>query len=183
MLKIGRRIAVWGQTCSGKSTVASHIAQSIGAPHIELDAVFWQPGWVEMPTEEFRARVSSLLGKHTEGWVFDGNYSRVRDLILPHADTVIWLRPPFRFVFWWALKRAVIRCWTGEVLWGTNRESWREQFLSRESLLYYIITRWRRQPERIKLALEEIPHQATIIQLRSTQEINAFLDGLSQKGE
>ena len=179
MSKIGRRIAVWGPTCSGKSTVAGRIARSIGLPHIELDAVFWQPGWVKLPTEEFRAEVLALMSKHTEGWVFDGNYSRVRDLILPHADTVIWLRPPFRVVFWWALKRAVIRCWTGEVLWGKNRESWRLQFLSRESLLYYIITRWRYQNKRIKRALEEIPHHASIIELYSTQEINAFFRRLT----
>ena len=175
MLKIGRRIVVYGSACSGKSTVASHISQNIGMPHIELDAVFWKQQWVKMPMEEFRIEVSTLLSEHTDGWVFDGNFNRVRDLILPLADTVVWLRLPFRVVFWWALKRAIIRCWTGELLWGTNRESWRLQFLSRESLIFYIITRWRCRQEKIEQDLREIPHQASIIQLRSPQEINNFL--------
>jgi adenylate kinase family enzyme len=180
MVKIGRHIVVYGPTCSGKSTVASHIAKSIEMPYIELDAIFWKPQWVEMPTEEFRAEVSALLNRYADGWVFDGNYGRVRDLILPLADTVVWLRPPFRVAFWRVLKRALIRCWTGELLWGANRESWRNQFMSRESLILYTITRWRYQQERIRRALEEIPHQASIIQLRSPKEIDAFLAGLCQ---
>ena len=178
MVKIGFHIVVYGPTCSGKSTVARHIVRSIGVPHIELDAIFWTPQWVEMPTEEFRAEVSTLLSRYSDGWVFDGNYNRVRNLILPLADTVVWLRPPFRIVFWRVLKRAIVRCWTGELLWGTNRESWRLQFFSRQSLILYTITHWRREQKRTRQALEEIPHKASIIQLHSTKEINAFLESL-----
>ena len=178
MVKIGRRIVVYGPTCSGKSTVASHIAQCIEVPHIELDAVFWAPQWVEKPLEEFRAEVSTLLSRCVDGWVCDGNYSRVRDLILPLADTVVWLRPPFIVVFWRALKRTIIRCWKGELLWGTNCESWRQSFLSRDSLLLYAITSWRRHHERTGQALEEIPHHAAVLELRSVREIEEFVISL-----
>ena len=159
MVKIGRRVVIYGPTCSGKSTAARHIAQCIEVPHIELDAVFWLPQWVEKSLEEFRAEVSTLLGRCVDGWVCDGNYSQVRNLILPLADTVVWLRPPFMVVFWRALKRTIIRSWKGELLWGTNRESWRQSFLSRDSLLLYVISSWRRHHERIGRALEEIPYR------------------------
>ena len=178
MVKIGRRIVVYGSTGSGKTTVASCIAKSVGLPHIELDAVFWLPQWTEKPVAEFRADVTTLVSNHTDGWVFDGNYSRVRDLILPSADTVVWLRPPFLIAFWRLLKRAVVRSWKHEPLWGTNCESWRKAFLSRDSLLLYQMTHWRRTQERTGRALKEIPHQASVLELRSVSQIEAFLDSL-----
>ena len=178
MVKIGRRIVVYGPTGSGKTAVASRIARYVGVPHIELDAVFWLPQWTEKPVEEFRADVSTLLSNHTDGWVFDGNYSRVRDLILPLADTVVWLRPPLRVAFWRLLKRTVVRNWKQEPLWGTNRESWRGAFLSRDSLLLYQMTHWRRTQERIGRALKEIPHQVSVLELRSVPQIEAFLASL-----
>ena len=175
MPKIGRRVVVYGPTGSGKTTVAAHIALSIGIPHIELDAIFWKPNWIHTPIEQFRTDVSSVLVDHPNGWVCDGNYSRVRDLILPLADTVVWLHPPFRVAFWRLLKRTVDRCWNGKLYWGTNRETWRQAFLSRNSLLLYQITHWRRNLLRTKQVLQEIPHQVSVFELPSVKEINEFL--------
>jgi len=178
MVKMGRRIVVYGPTGSGKTTVAGRIAQCLGIPHIELDAIHFAPDWVEKPLEEFRAEVSALLSSYTDGWVCDGNYSQVRDLTLPLADTVIWLRLPLRVAFWWLWKRTVTRALRRELLWGTNRESWRLSFLSRDSLLLYQLTHWRRHHKRTKQDLEEIPHRASVFELRSTGEIEEFLASL-----
>ena len=179
MSKIGRRVVVYGPTGSGKTTVAARIALSIGAPHIELDAIFWKPNWIETPKEQFRTDVSSTLSDHPRGWVCDGNYSRVRDLILPLADTVVWLHPPFRIAFWRLLKRTVARCWNGKLYWGTNRETWRQAFFSLDSLLLYQITHWRRNLLRTKQVLLEIPEQVSVFELRSVKEINEFLASLN----
>lgn len=175
MTEIGRRIVIYGPTCSGKSTLARRIAQHLNIPCVELDAIFWKPDWVEKPLEEFRADVSAALIKYPDGWVCDGNYSRVRDLTLPQADTVVWLRPPFRLAFWRLLKRIIARCIDRKPLWGTNYESWRQSFFSRDSLILYQVTHWRRYDRKITHDLENIPHQASVIQLRSTREIDDFL--------
>ncbi len=90
MVKIGRRVVDYGATGSGKTTIATRIAQSIGIPHIELDAIFWKPNWTNRPLDQFRIDVSSVLAHHPNGWVCDGNCRHVRDLTLPLADTVIW---------------------------------------------------------------------------------------------
>ena len=179
MVKTGRRIVVYGPTSSGKTTMARRIAQRIEVPQIELDAIFWTPNWVKKPLEEFRAEVSTILSSYTDGWVCDGNYSGVRDLVLPLADTVVWLRPPFRGAFWWLLKRTMIRLLNRELLWGTNQESWRQQFLSRDSLLLYQMTHWRRHQKRTRQALDEIPHRASVLELRSVRDIEEFLISLS----
>jgi len=179
MAEIGRRIVVYGPTGSGKTTVAARIAQSVGVPHVELDAVFWTPNWVSKPLEQFRADVSAILERHPDGWVCDGNYSKVRDLLLPLADTVVWLRPPFWLASWRLLKRTIVRSWKRESLWGTNRGSWRKAFLDRDSLLLYQATHWRRHHRRTRQSLREIPHLAAVYELHSVKEIDEFLASLS----
>ena len=182
MTDLGRHIAIYGPTSSGKSTLAKRIAQSTGLPHVELDAIFWLPGWVERPLDEFRAEVSTALSKCPDGWVIDGNYSRVRDLTLPLTDTVIWLRPPFRVAFWRLLKRSVCRSLDHKLICGENRETWRQGFFSRKSLLLYQVTHWRRYDQKITHDLETIPHHARIVQLHSQSEIENFLVGLRKTG-
>jgi adenylate kinase family enzyme len=74
---------VVGNSGSGKSTLAAGLAARLGAPFVELDSIFHQPGWTELPRDEFRARVGALAAG--EEWVIDGNYTAVRDLV--------WARP------------------------------------------------------------------------------------------
>jgi adenylate kinase family enzyme len=117
---IVRRVSVVGNSGSGKSTVAGELASALGVPHVELDGVFHQPGWVPLAEDEFqRAAAAAVAG---DGWVIDGNYSAVRALVWARADTVVWLDLPRRTVMrqivWRTLRRAVTR----EELWNGNRE-------------------------------------------------------------
>ena len=164
---LGRRIVVYGASGSGKTTLSRALGQALGLPVIELDAIFHaHPGWVDLPTAEFRARVTELLAAHADGWVMDGNYSVVRDLILSQADTAVWLRLPFRTVYWRLCRRTLGRAKTGEELWNGNRETWR-QLLTRDSMLLWGITSWRRTGRKTSAALRTIPHHAKVIELRS----------------
>jgi adenylate kinase family enzyme len=84
-----RRVAVVGTSCSGKTTFAAALADQQQAAHIELDALHWRPGWVEAPLTAFRSDVAAAVA--AERWVCDGNYGKVRDLVLGRATAVIWL--------------------------------------------------------------------------------------------
>lgn len=88
----GRRIAVVGTTGSGKTTTARRLAAALKVPHVELDALYWQPEWTETPVEPFRRLVSEALS--ADGWVVDGNYGKVRDIVLARAESVVWLDFP-----------------------------------------------------------------------------------------
>ena len=79
------RVSVVGNSGSGKSTVAARLAEQLGAPYTELDAVNHQPDWTPLPVEEFRRQVAALT--EGESWVVDGNYSAVRDIVWAHART------------------------------------------------------------------------------------------------
>jgi len=110
--------------------------------------------------------------------VCDGNYSEVRDLILPQADSVVWLRLPLRVTFWRLLLRTVRRAWRRQSLWGTNYESWRLVFFSRDSLLVYALTAGRHAGEKARRMRESIPPGMPVHELCSAREVAAFLTGI-----
>ncbi len=178
---VGRRIVVFGPSGSGKSTLARNIGERLALPVIELDALFHRPNWEETPVDEFRAKVLGALDGHSDGWVCDGNYGKVRDITLSRADTAVRLRLPFRVVYWRLFRRTVTRAWTKESLWGTNHESWRLSFLSRDSILLWGLTHWRAHHRGIDHALATIPHRANVIDLRSSGEVDRFLERLKER--
>jgi adenylate kinase family enzyme len=116
-----KRVSVVGNSGSGKTTLSRRLAASLGVPHIELDAIFHQAGWTELPVEEFRPRVTDELHRH-DGWVVDGNYGAVRDLVWAAADTVVWFDLPRAMVMRRLIGRTVRRAITREELWNGNRE-------------------------------------------------------------
>jgi adenylate kinase family enzyme len=173
--QLGKRIAVYGPSGSGKSTLARDLGAALGLPVVELDAIFHaQAGWVDLSPEEFRARVSAVLTEHADGWVIEGNYAMVRDLVLARADTVVWLRLPFRTVYPRLAWRTLTRAKSGAELWNGNRETWRQTLLTRDSMLLWGITAWRRATRHTREALATIPHQATVIELRTARQVAAL---------
>ncbi len=171
-----RRIAVYGPTGSGKTSFAAEVARRLGLAHVELDAIFWLPDWEEKPVAEFRAEVAATLAGHTGGWVCDGNYSMVRDIVLAEADMVVWLRLPLRVTFWRVLRRAIRRNLNGESLWGTNNESWRRTFFRRDSLPLYSLTKGRHSGNKASHLRSSIPPHIPLHELRSRRQVKAFLD-------
>ena len=122
-----RRVSIVGTSGSGKSTLGKALARHIGGEFLELDSVFHQPGWVPLPDEDFRRRVSEAVAG--ERWVIDGNYSsKVRDLIWARADTVVWLDLPRRTVMRRIIWRSLWRAARRTELWNGNRERWRNFF-------------------------------------------------------
>ena len=115
-----RRLSVVGISGSGKTSLSLRLAVALGVQHIELDAMFHQPGWAELPPAEFRRRVEVAI--QADGWVADGNYSAVRDLVWAAADTVVWLDLPRSLVMRRVLGRTIARAVTRRELWNGNRE-------------------------------------------------------------
>jgi adenylate kinase family enzyme len=103
----------------------------MGASYLELDSLHHQPGWVPLDDQEFRRRVEEVV--KGPSWVVDGNYSTVRSVVWPRADTVVWLDPPDVVAMARLLRRTLKRAVTREELWNGNRER-----------LSYI---WSRDPE------------------------------------
>ena len=66
-----QRISVVGISGAGKTTVGSAIATALNLPFIELDSIHNQPGWAELPADEFQERLRPIVAG--KSWVIDGN--------------------------------------------------------------------------------------------------------------
>lgn len=145
-----QRVSVVGNSGSGKTTTARELASVLGVPHVELDAIFHQPGWQELPRDEFRRRVQHEVS--APGWVIDGNYSAVRDIVWDAADTVVWMDPPHPLVMARVIRRTLRRVVTREELWNGNREPWSNLFRS-ESIVVWAWTQRHKYQSRYAAAM------------------------------
>ena len=132
-----------GTTGSGKTTLARHLARCLSYRHIELDAINWQPNWTELPPDAFRDAVADAVS--AEKWVLDGNYSRVRDIVWAHTDTVVWLNYSLPVMMSRLWRRTWTRTVGGEALWAGNRESLTQQLFTRDSILLWQLQTYKRR--------------------------------------
>lgn len=175
-----RRISVVGNSGSGKTTVAIGIASALGVPHLELDAVFHQPNWEPLERELFRARVAQFIA--ADGWVVDGNYSAVSDLVWQRADTVVWMDLPRRQIMRQLAARTIRRMITRTELWNGNTESLRNllRLDPEESILLWAWTQHAKYVQRYGSAQRDPANRhLTFIRLRSRAEAARFLADLA----
>jgi len=91
LARFGERIVICGPSNSGKSTLAVALGQKLGLPVVHLDLLHHLPNtdWVRRSPEEFqRLHDEAVLG---DGWVMDGNYSRLFPQRLARATGIILL--------------------------------------------------------------------------------------------
>ena len=174
-----KKLNVVGTTSSGKSTLAERLANKLGLDLIELDALHWEPNWIEAPRDVFRVRVD--MATQAQAWVVAGNYRVVRDLIWKRAEAIIWLDYSFPTIFWRLTTRTIRRAVTREELWNGNREKfwWHLKLWSDESLFKWLFkTYWRRKREYPQLfALPEHSH-LQIIHFKNVEDTQNWLEKL-----
>ncbi|MBN9391749.1 MAG: AAA family ATPase [Chloroflexi bacterium] len=139
----GRRIVVVGTSGSGKTTLARRLAARLRVPHVETDALHWGPNWTEPPVEVFRERIVAALAG--DAWVIDGNYSRIRAYVWSRAETLVWLDYPLPVIMGRLLRRTTRRIVFREELWSGNRESIKKSFFSKKSILWWVLTSYKRR--------------------------------------
>ncbi len=102
-----KRIAIMGCSGSGKSTLARALGQRLGLPVYHLDALFWQPGWVESSYETFRPKVQEILAR--EEWIIDGGYSDAdpEERRYRHVDVLILFDRPVWLCLWRVIARVI----------------------------------------------------------------------------
>lgn len=111
-----KRVVIVGRGASGKSALASRLNEITGLPVIELDKLFWRPGLVPTPRDEWVALQQTLIAQ--EKWIMDGDLGPydVIEVRFRAADTIVFLdfslvrcacralrRSRERADFWWWL--------------------------------------------------------------------------------
>ncbi|MEO0869719.1 MAG: adenylate kinase [Cyanobacteria bacterium J06642_11] len=113
------RVAVFGNTGGGKSTLSKHLAEITGLPLVPLDLMQYKPGGERVPHAEFKAAHDALLQQ--ERWIVDGFGSI--DTVwqrLDAADTLIYLDLPVLRHYWWVTKRLIKGGWVPPEGWPEN---------------------------------------------------------------
>ncbi|SDI63997.1 Adenylate kinase [Pseudomonas delhiensis] len=169
-----QRILIIGSGGSGKSTLSAALGQRLALPVIHMDALYWQPGWVEPAKPDWQARVEALcLG---ERWVMDGNYSGTLAQRLAACDTVIFLDLPPLLCLWRALRRGFR--YRGQVR-PDMAEGCPEQ-LPDPAFLSWIWNYPTRSRPKVMALLDAHRQGRRIVHLRSRREVGEFLHTLGQ---
>jgi adenylate kinase family enzyme len=166
-----RRVAVHASASgNGKSTFARALAEQLGVPCHELDALNHGPDWQQATAEELQARVAPILA--TDAWVIDGSYrGKLGTRVLDAADTVVWLDLPIHVWLPRLLRRTVIRVATRQELWNGNRETLRGALLGRDALIPYAFRSHFRRRREYPRALAPF----RVVRLRTPAEVERFL--------
>lgn len=166
-----RRIYVVGTSGSGKTMLASRLADQLGLEHTQLDALYWGPAWTESPRANFEERAQEAAGR--ESWVIDGAHRAAMPAVWARADCIVWLDYPLRTVLGRIIRRSVRRVIRKEELWHGNLERFRRVVGRRSPILWAV---------RTHLSLRrEIARRQTadptrwLIRLRSPREAERWL--------
>ncbi len=101
-----RRVVILGRGASGKSTLARRLGDITGLPVIEVDKIFWQPGLIATPREQWVAMQGKLVAG--DRWIMDGDLGPCDavEVRLRAADTIIFLDFSLVRCAWRAIRRS-----------------------------------------------------------------------------
>jgi adenylate kinase family enzyme len=174
------RVVVVGTTGSGKTTLGRRLAAVLGVPHVELDALHWEPDWTEAPDGVLAARLAEVLAAAPDGWVVDGNYlTTTESLTWAHADTAVFLDFALPVILVRLTRRTIRRSRTQEELWSGNRERL-GMLVSRDSLLWWAVKTHRRNRRRYSARMRD-PAWAHVhvVRLRSVAAVDRYVASLA----
>ena len=83
------RISIVGGSGSGKSTLCNILSKELNLPAIHLDAINYEPNWVEIDKVERDKIISTKSSR--DKWIIDGNYNKTLKERFKKADLIIWL--------------------------------------------------------------------------------------------
>ncbi len=101
-----KRAVIIGRGASGKSTLARRLGDITGLPVIEMDKIFWRPGLIAPPREQWVATQERLVA--ADRWIMDGDlgpYDAI-EVRLRAADTIIFLDFSLVRCAWRAIRRS-----------------------------------------------------------------------------
>lgn len=101
-----KRVVIIGRGASGKSTLARRLGDIAELPVIEVDKIFWRPGLIATPREQWVAMQEKLVAR--DRWIMDGDlgsYDAV-EVRLRAADTIILLDFSLVRCAWRAIRRS-----------------------------------------------------------------------------
>lgn len=172
-----KRIAIIGTSGSGKTTLAKKLSKCLKIQSYELDNLYWLPNWQHNDLDLFREKVKSITNnKH---WIICGNYSKLRDITLEKADTIIWLDFSIMLVLYRNLIRCFKRVFSKCTICNGNYETISRTFFSKDSiLLWALTTHWKHKKTYPRLFKNKEYSKKTTLRFKSAVALNRWFNSL-----
>ncbi len=100
-----KRVAIVGCCGTGKTTFSRLLAKKTNLPLIHLDRIYWHPGWVRTPADEWVKIQQREVEK--DKWIIEGNYINSLSIRFNRADTIIFLDYPRWIAIYRSFKRRI----------------------------------------------------------------------------
>lgn len=154
---------------AGKSTVTTTLAHTWDLPVVHLDRLYWKPGWIRSPNEEWERRVRELVA--ADSWIHDGNYTTTLPLRLPRADLVVFVDTPRRVCLYRALRRRITGNKIHDIPGCPETIDW--------EFVRYV---WRfPKDHRVKL-MDKLATHPEVVRLRTRRQVREFLAAPAVRG-
>jgi adenylate kinase family enzyme len=86
------RILIFGNSGSGKSTMARRLAATMAIPHLDLDQLAWSRPAVRRSLADSARLLDDFRARNGE-WIAEGCYGNLIDLLVPYATELRFLNP------------------------------------------------------------------------------------------
>ena len=171
-----RRVAVFGNTGGGKSTLAKRLAELTGLSLYPLDLIQYRAGGGEVPHEEYLKIHADLLKR--DQWIIDG-YGSVASSWerFATADTLVYIDLPLLTHYRWTTKRLVRGPFSSPEGWPENSPLWSSTLNS-----YRVAWRCHRDlTPRYRQFVADASSSKRVHHLKSPAEMKAFLQAVRQE--
>ncbi len=85
------RIAIVGNSGSGKSHLAKSLSKICSLPIIHLDRLFWMPGGFNEKRSKEEVQKQVEQKEKNDSWIAEGVFGELVELLLPRTQTLIYL--------------------------------------------------------------------------------------------
>ena len=174
-----RHVAILGPAGAGKSWLARELAVALELPVDHLDRLYWTPGWVPTPEQEWEALQRREVER--ESWIADGlQEGRIG---LPHhwldaADTIVFIDASLLSSVWRVVRRRLGSQAGPEMPADCKPAPFYRAFPKFLRLLWL----YRRTVRDDILAeLERRQHRQRVAVLRSGEDVRSFLAGVKSQ--
>jgi adenylate kinase family enzyme len=164
-----QKVAVFGNTGGGKSTLSQQLAEIKGLPLHILDKIQFQPGGAEIPAADYQRLHRQILA--TDRWIIDG-FGSLETVWqrLDQADTLIFVDLPLYVHFGWVTKRLLTGYFNPPAGWPERSPLWASSLNSYRTL-------WlchQRLTPRYRQYIAAAPSTQRVYHLRSPAQIAHF---------
>jgi adenylate kinase family enzyme len=168
-----RRVVVTGPAGAGKSRLARELGALLGIRVLHLDELYWRPGWVRTPEDEWKAAQRRELA--SDAWIVESQYDDILPDWLDAADTIVFVdASPIRCL--WRVTRRRL-----DAQPGTGVPSGSDPAPAHRALWKFLANQWhyRRRVRRELIAdLARRREPQRIVVVRRGADLQRFLTGL-----